>query len=155
MSNAKTWVVLTVADLYDYVVASLFDACRTRALGAGQTDPFPDIMANVANRIRVAIETNSQNLISATPNAVPPELKDVAAYMILEIMQVRILLELNEDQKKCIERAWKTLGEVRRGEFAVSIPVDPLNPPDVQRGAPAQVVTYSRRTVTQCSMKGI
>ena len=140
----------------DFVPAAAFTAMVTKALAGGQTDPFPRAMQDIALIIRTSIESNRTNVVSATANAIPPELHWVCGFLILEKMQTRLTgYDLNEDQRTQIKRAWDLLKDIREKRFVVSIPTDPLTPTEVQLGPPATIVTRSCRTVNAWSMRGI
>jgi hypothetical protein len=74
------WVVITANDLNDYLVGVQVDALRQTALADGQDDPFTRVMQDRASYVRRRIEGNPSNRISATPYAVPPELKTGTCY---------------------------------------------------------------------------
>jgi hypothetical protein len=154
--NAKLWVVFAEADMNDFVVGKQCDALVTAALAAGQANPFPSAMQDIALEIRVKIEANPTNRVSLTPYSIPPELHNDAGWIILERLQTRLPgLALTEEQKEQIKRSWEHLNRIADGRDVVSIPTDPMEPAEVQLGAPLQVTTSSVRTVTQSTMRGI
>jgi hypothetical protein len=127
-----TWIVITTADLNDYLVAAQAAAIRTAALGSGQTDRFGRVMPDVAARIRNEIQACARNRISATANAIPPELKTIACHLIIEAMQSGIPgLELTEDQRNLIRDGRRYLERIAKCEVPVSEPDDPIEPPEI------------------------
>jgi hypothetical protein len=141
-----TWLTIALTDLNDYLVGAQVTALNSSALASGQSARFTNIMTDMVNRIRVKIETCPRNHISATPLTVPPELKWVACYLIIEALQSGIPgLQLTDDQRNQIARANDQLERIAECKDAVSVPDDPLVPADVQRGGQAQLLTHSRR----------
>lgn len=148
-----------MSDLDNYLVDAQLTAINTAALAGGQTDRFTAVMVDVSYRIRRKIQNNRANLISLTENAIPPELKWVACYLCIEAMQsaISIGLELTEDQRRAIARAYDELNRISKTSDyqLVSIPLDPLIPDDVQRPSPTQVVTHSCHLATRETLRGL
>ena len=144
------WVAIQLSDLNDYLAGAQVNALNSAALAAGQSDRFTKIMTDMMNRIRVKIESCPRNHISATPLTVPPELKWVACYLIIEAMQAAVPgLNLSDEQRNQIGKANDQLTRIADGREVVSIPNDPLTPVDVQRGGQTQLVTHTRRTASR------
>jgi hypothetical protein len=148
------WAIITTADLNHYLVAAQVTALRTAALGAGQTDPFNEVMPTVTARIRSICSTNGR-VISATANSVPPEVKDIACYLILEELQTRLPgLKLTEEQVRQTENGRDYLKQIARGEAVISDPLDPITPP-VQAGGAIKIITSRERIATRETLKGL
>jgi hypothetical protein len=146
----SAWLTLSLADLNDYLVGAQVNALNSAALAAGQTDRFTRVMTDMVNRIRVKIEGCPRNRVSATPLTIPPELKWVACYLIIEAMQAGVPgLKLTDDQRNLITRAAEQLTRIADGKETVSLPPDPQNPPDVQRGGSTELVTSTRRVASR------
>jgi hypothetical protein len=140
------WLTIQLADLNDYLVAAQVTALNSSALASGQSDRFTRIMTDMVSRIRVKIEGCPRNYLSATPLTVPPELKWVACYLIIEAMQAAVPgLKLTDDQRNQITKANDQLTRIADCKEVVSTPPDPLNPPDVQRPGQTQLVTHTKR----------
>jgi hypothetical protein len=140
------WLAIQLTDLNDYLVAAQVSALNSSALATGQSDRFTQVMTDMVNRIRVKIEGCPRNHVSATPLTVPPELKWVACYLIIEAMQAAVPgLRLTDDQRAQIAKANEQLTRVADCREVVSLPPDPLNPVDVQRGGETQLVSRTRR----------
>lgn len=158
MSTTRAWVTVDATDLDTYLTGLKTDALRTAALAEGQTDPFPEAMADVVNRMRNKIKSRLNNRVSATANSIPPELKTAACWLILEVMNARVGLSrsiaLTEDQKALIKKYEKDLEDVVSGDFVISLPPDPEGS-DIQTGGNARVITSSTRRVTQRTMNGL
>jgi hypothetical protein len=144
------WLAIQLTDLNDYLVAAQVSALNSSALATGQSDRFTQVMTDMVNRIRVKIEGCPRNHVSATPLTVPPELKWVACYLIIEAMQAAVPgLRLTDDQRAQIAKANEQLTRVADCKEVVSLPPDPLNPVDVQRGGETQLVTRTRRIASR------
>ncbi|MFH0878556.1 MAG: hypothetical protein V2A34_02475 [Lentisphaerota bacterium] len=147
------WVVITAGHLQDYLVGAQMSALRRAALGSGQTDPFERVMQDRCNYVRTRI--SSKAMISATPYAVPPELKTCAAMLIIESMQGRIpALKLSEDQKNMITRAYKDLDIAGTKDLPVSDPDDPATAA-VQTGGGIEVASVGTRRATRSTLDGL
>ena len=145
-----SWITLSLADLNNYLVGAQVTALNSSALAAGQSDRFTSIMTDMVNRIRVKVEGCPRNYISATPLTIPPELKWCACYLIIEAMQAAVPgLKLTDDQRNQIAKANEQLTRIADCKEVVSVPPDPLVPPDVQRGGQTQLLTRSRRFATR------
>ena len=144
------WLTIQLSDLNDYLVGAQVTALNSTALAAGQSDRFTKTMTDMVNRIRVKIEGCPRNHISATPLTIPPELKWVACYLIIEAMQAGVPgLKLTDDQRNQIAKANEQLTRIADGKEVVSIPNDPLTPVDVQRGGQTQLITHTRRVASR------
>src|ERR1700722_8202588 len=136
------WLTIQLSDLNNYLVGAQVTALNTAALATGQSDRFTTIMTDMVNRIRTKIEGCPRNHISATPLTIPPELKWVACYLIIEAMQAAVPgLQLTTDQRAQIASANEQLTRIADCKEVVSTPDDPLTPADVQRGGAAQLVS--------------
>ena len=88
------WITISLTDLNDYLVGAQVNALNSSALASGQSDRFTRVMTDMVNRIRTKIEGCPRNFISATALTVPPELKWVACYLIIEAMQAACPTEI-------------------------------------------------------------
>ncbi len=150
------WLTIQLSDLNDYLVGAQVTALNSSALAAGQSDRFTKIMTDMVNRIRTKVEGCPRNHISATPLTVPPELKWVACYLIIEAMQAAVPgLKLTDDQRNQITKANEQLTRIADCKEVVSLPTDPLTPVDVQRGGQTQLVTHSRRIAARNKIRDL
>jgi hypothetical protein len=149
------WIVITTANLNDYLVAEQVTAVRTAALADGQSDRFSAVMPDVAARIRNEIAACPNNRLSETANSIPPELKTIACYLILESLQASLRIRLNEDQRRLIDDGRKYLERISKCEIAVSQPDDPEDEVDVQQPGGIEVVTYRERSCTREKFDGL
>ena len=149
----SAWIVITAAHLNDYAVAALVSALRTAALAKGQVDPFTTVMHDRANYVRDRISNRTQ--ISATPYAVPPELKTQTCWLIIEALQGRLPgINLTDIQKDMVKDAKSDLDRAGTDRLRISMPDDPITPA-VQSGGATQVVSSSTRKATRESMNGL
>lgn len=148
------WIVITEDHLRDYLVAAQLSALQSAALATGQTAPFgrvmPDRAAYVRNRISGRVR------ISATANAIPPELKTQTALLIIEALSVRISigLELTEDQKTMIRRAYADLDIAGTEQFPISDADDAIDAP-VQPGNPRPLINAKTRRFARENAEGM
>ena len=145
------WITIALTDLNNYLVGAQVTALNSPPRWPrDETDRFTDIMTDMVNRIRVKIEGCPRNHVSATPLTVPPELKWVACYLIIEAMQAAVPgLKLTDDQRNQVTKANDQITRIADCKEVVSIPDDPLIPADVQRGGQTQLVTHTRRIATR------
>jgi hypothetical protein len=134
-----TWLVIADTDLNDYLVGAQMNAFRTAALARGQVNPFATIMQDRCSYVRNRISKRVQ--ISATPYAIPPELKTCACMLIIEAMAGRlaVAITLTEDQVRMIRRAYLDLDIAGTDELPISLPDDPVAA-EVQAGGAVRVV---------------
>lgn len=126
------WITITIADLKDVKVSALIEACRTAALGVGQTDPIPGIISTVTKRIRAEISGCAKNVLDATATAIPDDLKDLACRMIVRSAMSRINRPLSDDEKTEQSNDLKYLERIARCDVPVAKPDVALTTEEVQ-----------------------
>lgn len=129
-----SWVTITIADLKDAKAAALIDACRTAALGDGQSDPTPAIIADVTARIRAEAAACRANVLDADTTRIPAELKSLACRMIIRQCQSRLQLALTEDEREEQRNDLRYLERIAKCEVPISATDDPIYE-EVQAGA--------------------
>jgi phage gp36-like protein len=127
-----SWTAITVSDLKDAKVSTLVDACSAAALGTGQTDPVPNIIANVIARIRAEIAGCASNSLDADTTTIPTDLKSLACRMIMREAMSRLRKSLNEDEREEQRNDLKYLERIARGDVPVAAPDNPLITEEVQ-----------------------
>jgi phage gp36-like protein len=127
-----SWTTITVADLKDAKVSALVEACRTAALGSGQTDPVPNIIANVVSRIRAEISGCANNVLDADTTKIPADLKSLACRMIVREAMSRIKRPLSEDEREEQRNDLKYLERISKCDIPVAEPDTPLTTSEVQ-----------------------
>src|ERR1043166_515200 len=115
------WIVITADDLNDYLVGAQMSALRTAALAAGQTDPFPRVMADVATRIRAEVRGCKANKVSNLVNSIPPDLKSDACALIIEKLQGRLAgFALTDEQKNAADNARNYLKRIANCDVPIA-----------------------------------
>ncbi len=124
------WFTPSSTDLQPYLAAPQLEALQNTLLADGQTDPLPDIIADVVARVRAEIRAYPPNRLSASPDAVPPELRGAVAHLALEAAQTRIpSFELTADQRRAADNARHLLTRIAGGHLRISQPDDPEDSP--------------------------
>jgi hypothetical protein len=139
------WITITADDLNDYQAGKLINAARTKALAAGQTDPFPKVAADIVANVRAQVRRRRSNRVSLTPNSIPPDLRKQTILLIIETMQSRLPgVSLDDDIKTLIKDAKDYVNRVGAAEInnpiPIAIPDDPEPIDDVQRGGMIETV---------------
>lgn len=143
------WINITVEDLYTYLAAPQVEALRRCAVSKAQPDPVIDAIQNVVLSIRAYILSNKRNVLSASPYAIPPELKSDACILALEVAQLRIPgFRLTSDQVRLVEEARAKMQQIVSGELVISLPDDQTPEKTIQ------VVTARRRLMTGKTLEG-
>ena len=130
-----SWITITIADLKDAKVSTLVEACRTAALGSGQTDPVPNIIANAIARIRAEISGCARNILDADTTTIPSDLKSLACRMIVREAMSRIKRPLAEDEREEQRNDLKYLERISKCDIPVATPDNPLLTDEVQSTA--------------------
>ena len=153
----SVWVPIgSVEQLQPYLVADQVTALNTSALGSGQSDRFDEVVATIVTRVRNKIASCRSNVLSATPNSVPPEAVWIACWLIIEAIQPGIPgLAFTEDQVRLLKKAEKDLDAMAACELAVSAPEDPLEPSGVQGSGGVAIVSNVKRKVTRETLSGL
>lgn len=153
--STEDWIVPTESGCRAYLAAAGCSALTSAALGTGQTDPFDEVMPAVVAEIRGFITACPVNVLSATANSVPRQLERTAYLLIIEALQGRLPgVNLTKGQTEALEKCREILQMVAECKYAIANPTNPAVD-NVQHGAPARVVTSSRRDVTREKMNGL
>jgi len=139
------WISITIDDLKDAKISALVEACRTAALGTGQTDPVPNIIANVTARIRAEISGCAQNVLDVDTTKIPADLKSLASRMIMREAMSRIQQSLTEDEREEQRNDLRYLERIAKCEIPVAAPDTPLTTAEVQSPSGAPHMTARTR----------
>jgi len=151
-----TWIVITVDDLDDYLVAAQMTAVRTAALKEGQDDPFGAVMPAVVARVRAEIQGNPTNRVSETANSVPPSLKAQTCWLVLAAMQPRIpALRLSDDQKDLVADARNYLKRVGKPNGLPIEQPDDVQENNMQKAGGVDLASSETRNFTRTKMNGL
>lgn len=154
MSNAVAWVVVADADLNDYAASKVMDSFRTKILASGQANPFTNTMHDVTSMIRGYI--GKRYALSLTAYAIPPDMKWAACLLICQAMQGRLPgVELLKGQEKRIEMAEKFLEDLKAGDVAIALPIDPDTQPALQIPGGIQVVSHAHRRIHMHDLRAL
>ena len=149
-----SWSPITIADLKDAKISALVEACRTAALGAGQTDPVPGIITNVINRIRAEVASCSGNSLDADTTAIPADLKSLASRMIMREAMSRIQQPLNDDEKEEQRNDLRYLERIAKCEVKVALTENPISN-EVQSGGAIEQASTPVRNATRTKLSGL
>lgn len=153
------WITLTLANLDTAKAAALVDALQTAALAAGQSDPLPEIIVNVTNRIRMEIAAGGRTILDEDTTRLPPSLKSLALRMVLREGQSRLnaagALPLSEDERLEWRSDERLLERIARGEITVEASDNPESTPAVQAATPGPRITEKDRVFTREDAEGI
>jgi hypothetical protein len=122
MSN---WTTITEPDLKDAKLADLVEAYKTAALGDGQADPIPNVIANVVARIRAEIKGCAKNILDLDTGKIPTDLKSLAARMVCRELQSRLRLPLKDDERDERRSDERYLERIAKCEVPVAVPDNP------------------------------
>jgi hypothetical protein len=149
-----SWIILAVEDVEDYLLAPQLNALRNAALGSTQADPLPQIIRDVASRIRAEVQGCPSNKVSPVPYSIPPSLKQAALAIIIARAQTRLtVLKLTEDQVRDFQSAERYLERVAACKVPVEQPEDVIG--NVQAGGSAELAGYTPRINTIESLRGL
>lgn len=149
----SAWITIIADDLNDYQVGTIIAAARTKALAAGQADPFLAVMPDVINGMRDDIRGCQRNTVSATPLSIPKGLRKEAVLLIIEAMQSRLPgVSLTDDLKAIIKDAKARLVRVSKCEVPIETPDDPEPSDDVQRSGIIETVQEGNSGNDRCSL---
>jgi hypothetical protein len=152
MSN---WNTITVADLNDFKVAELVTALQEEALGSGQADPTPGIIADVISIVRGAIGWSGRYELDANTAAIPKSLREIAAKKVIRTMKGRLQMALSDDEAKDAEVFEARLKALIKGEWPVEDADTPLAEPEVQSAAATPRITKRHRHFSRRDQDGI
>jgi hypothetical protein len=151
----STWITITVADLKAYLVGAQVTALQTAALASGQSDPVEDIIDEISGAMRLEIASCDDNVLSATANSIPPELKAEACALIIEAAQPRLKLKLSDDQKDAANNARRKLERIATCKLKVSTPADPETTETAQKKTGVSVVKSRTQKASPTNMGGL
>lgn len=149
------WISITPDDLNDTKVAGLVTACRTKALGLGQTDPAPRIIENAVARIRSEIKGCAVNVLDQDAAKIPKDLKPLAMRMIVRELQSRLLIELKDDEREEWRQDIRYLERIARCEIPVLAPDDPEIVESVHTPSGSPRICSKQRFLTRQKMEGV
>lgn len=143
------WTTLTVADLPIGKAAALVAALQSAALGDGQADPMPGIIAGVITRIRGEIAAGGRTVLDLDATKIPPSLKPLALRMALREGQSRInaagALPLSDDEREEWRQDVRYLERIAKSEVTVEASINPEATPTTQAAAASPMISSTPR----------
>ena len=153
------WITLTVTDLPVAKVSALVDQLGSAALGTGQANPLPEIIANVTARIRAEIAAGGKTTLDAVATKIPPSLKSLALRMVLREGQSRLnalgALPLADDEKEEWRQDIRYLERIADGDITVEATDNPESSPTVQATTPRPLITPRARNFDRSQTDGV
>lgn len=148
------WVTLTSDDLSRGLTGPESTAVKTAALGAGQGDPVPGIIADVVAEIRGYVAANKANILGAGAT-IPDKLRAAAISRLRFEAFTRLPVGRNlltEDRVKANEAAISLFRDVAAGRFAID---EPTTPSDESVPSPRPSFTRRTREFTRANQDGL
>ncbi len=130
------WAALTVDDVKTRLSGTEITLVQSAVLSSGQSDPIPEIIAQVTDAIRGYIEVK---YAPGEAGTLPPQIKDAAIAIVRWRLIGRLAagqqgaLSGSEHRKKEHDDAWATVKEIAKGEFAIEKP-DPVSEEEIASG---------------------
>lgn len=153
--KTMSWTTITEADLKDAKIAALVDAFKTAALGSGQTNPVPGVIANVVARIRAEISGCKKNVLDVNSDKIPADLKSLACRMIVRECQSRLRLALKDDEKEEWRQDVRYLERIAACEVPVAAPDNPETTPTIQNDPGSPRISTPVRRFSQNAQDGL
>jgi len=150
------WITLTPALVAASGHATIITTAQTTALQPGQSDPLPELIAEVTAKVRNAIGFKTQGVLDATATTVPPSLVPDCARYIVRQLKGRLNKELTKKEEQDAAD-WRTmLGKLTTGEWPVEAPLNPVEPTaQPAAGMGVSVVTRSRPQAQRHNLRGL
>jgi phage gp36-like protein len=130
------WIAITESDVKTRLAGAELSALQTAALASGQSDPLPELIAQVVDEVRGYIAAGGFTLGEGT--VVPQKLKSATLAIIRYRVATRLPAKsfLNEDRVREYQDAIRLLEQVARGQFVVEEPTTPEDEPQGGGGSP-------------------
>lgn len=144
------WISITAPSLNDAKAAPLLAAVANTCLAAAQQDPTPALISQIVEELRGAIGFSGKYGVSATDGTIPPNLKDLAVQKIIRICKRRLEQTLTQDDTADESTYQKRLDYIRRGEWPIDQPDDPLaTAPSTPKGRVSEIRPPARQFTRQ------
>jgi len=149
------WITITQAHVENYVVAALVSAINEAALGDSQTDRFTTVQADVTAEIRMAVASDSSNVLDTDTTKIPQSLRSAGAWLIAGYMAQGLGIQLTDQQANELANARERILAVSRGDLTVEQPDTADETPDGQKGQGVSMITPQDRVFTVSTMNGL
>jgi hypothetical protein len=148
------WVSIATADLEDTTLEKLVTALRTKALGTGQTDPSPRIIADIVKEVRRKVASCRNNTVDTDETTVPASLKRLTVDLVIFEMMARLRMPLSTDDDKKLSRHTRTLDRIASCEDVVE-QADTAETPEVQSTAGTPSISNEGRVARRAARSGL
>jgi hypothetical protein len=117
------WITLTAADIEARIPSAALAALRER-FNLDGTDPLAVLIADTVARVRQAIATCEDYVLSADPATIPPELRDDAAWIVCCAILLRVpeVMPITDDHRTRLRLAEDNLAKVAACDLAIGTP---------------------------------
>ena len=146
------WIPITEAMVRTRLAGAELNALQNAALGDNQTDPLPEIVAQVVDEVRGYVAAGGVTL--GAGSTIPSKLQSATLAIIRYRLATRLPVKsfLTEDRKTENADALRLLNRVADGKYAVEEPTDP----DAESiGAPSPRFSPKTRVYDRQSQDGI
>jgi hypothetical protein len=116
------WIILTAAMLQSRISAPEYNALTSAVIASGQSDPIPQLLSDVTERIRMAIRSGGETL--GAVNTIPASLRRSALAIAKHDLFSRVsaLRNIAETAKTDAEKAERTLERLEEGKLKIEAP---------------------------------
>ena len=116
------WVILTAGMLQARISAPEYNALTSAVISSGQSDPIPQLLSDVTERVRMAIRSGGETL--GAVNTIPASLRRAALAIAKHDLFARIsvLRQIAEGAKADADKAERTLERVEEGKLKIEAP---------------------------------
>lgn len=148
------WITLTENDVVTKLSAPELAALKTAALQTEQTDPLPEVIAQVVSEVRGYVAACERNVLG-TGSTIPDELLGAAINRIRFELATRLPVRslLTEERVKANDQAITLLRDAAACRFLVTAPETAA--PDQPGGPAVEIVSKSRRRFTRHQLEGL
>lgn len=150
-----SWIAITTDHLRERKASAIVDALQEAALGYGQADPVPAIIASTTAFIRKKIKACSRNVLDVDPAKIPNDLLDLACRRIVREGKNRLELELTADERETIREDNAELERIASCSSPVEATDNPEVTATVQNPTPTPRISSPRRTFSRANQAGI
>ena len=116
------WLILTAGMLQSRIAAAEYNALTAAVISSGQSDPIPQLLSDVTERVRLAIRSGGESL--GAVNTIPASLRRAALAIAKHDLfsRIAVLRTLAEGAKNDAEKAERMLERVEEGKVKIEAP---------------------------------
>ena len=121
--------------LYEAKISVVIDLCD-QLLVKDEAGRAAGIIQSTVNEVRRNIASHQRNQLDANTANIPMGLRDLAVDIIVARLKTALEIDLSEDERKNLDRRYKTLERIADGKEVVDAPdtaivanMEPLIPP--------------------------